>query len=403
MLTTPADGDACYLFALASAAMGRFPAERIWMDRAQVLTPHNAHIRTSQGVARLRQRDIDGAHAAFTSAIARNRNFAAARYQRAIIDLEAMRLASGWADYEWRFTYPAAPGTWRDFPSPLWDGAGPIDGKLLVWAEQSISAQIIFASVLPELELPGGLVVEVDPALVPLFQRSFANAEIVGAETPPNPRLSGDDIAAQIPMGRLCGFRRRAIPDFKRGKSSFLTADADRAIDFMLDLARPEKRTIGLSWRNATRHGPPLTLKRLEPLLRLANTTWVSLEDDGADAEIEAFQAATGIRLKTYRDVDATYDLDTLATLITACDLVVSTDTPVAHLAGGLGRSVWTLLPERRDARWYWFSGHRPRPANFSRWYPSMRLVWSPDEETVEDYVARVSTLLAGAMAKAPA
>ena len=394
ILAAPEDSNASYLFALASAATGAGEAERAWMGYARVLAPRNAQIQTSLGMARLRDRDVDGAHEAFSKAVEYSPNYSAARYQRSIMDLEAMRLAQGWADYEWRFSYPAAPGVWRDFPSPVWDGRSEIDGKLLVWAEQSTSAQIFFCSVLNELDLPGGLVVEVDRDLATLFQRSFPEAEIVIAETPPNPRLSESDIEANIPMGRLCGMNRRSILDFRKSKARYLHADPDLSVDIMLDIAKPEKLTIGIAWRAQTRNGPELTLKQLTPLLKLSDITWVSLEGGEARSEIEAFEQATGIRLTSHPDVDKATDLDGLAALIAACDLVITPDKPVAHIAGGMGRSVWTLLPERFAARWFWFSGHRTHPPKFARWYPSMRLLWRKDAETMDDFVARTADLV---------
>lgn len=402
LVMTPLDANASYLFALASAATGVAKAERAWMSRAHALAPRNAQIQTSLGMARLRDRDIDGAYTAFGKAIEYSPNFAAARYQRSIIDLEAMRLGQGWTDYEWRFSYPAAPGTWRDFPSPVWDGTSAIEGKLLVWAEQSVSAQILFSSVLSELDLPGGLVVEVDPNLEALYRRSFPDAEIVTAETPPNQRLSDSDIAAQIPMGRLCGMNRRSIMDFRKGKARYLTADPDLAVDIMLDVAKPEKRTIGLSWRTKTRGGSHLSLDQLTPMLEIPDITWVSLEDDGARPEIEAFEQATGIRLTSHPDVDATESFDDLAALVAACDLVISPDQPIAHIAGALGRSVWTLLPDRFDARWYWFSEHLKRPPKFARWYPSMRLLWRHDAESLDAYIARTADLVTRALQAPP-
>ena len=397
-MEAPADFAICYLLSLAAASLADHEAERKWIERSLALAPENAHVQTTYGVARLRDRDIDSAHAAFDKAIQFSPNFAAARYNRALIELEATNFPRGWSDYDWRFSYPSAPGVWRDFPSPVWDGARPLDGKLLVWAEQSSSSQILFSSVLRELELPGGLIVEAEAELVPLLRRSLPNAEIVATTSPPDPRLSRDDIAAQIPMGRLCGLKRRAIIDFRNSNYSFLDADAERAIDLMLDLAKPEKRTVGIAWRTLSKNDASLPLALLEPVLRAPNVTWVSLEDESAQPEIQAFEEKTGIRIKTDHGVDTARDLDGLAALISACELVLSVDKPAAHLAGAIGRNVWTLLPSRRMARWYWFSGYRSRPPKYARWYSSMRLVWRIGDEPTSAYIHRVAQLVRGAL-----
>ena len=68
--------------------------------------------------------------------------------------------------------------------------------------------------------------------------------------------------------------------------------------------------------------------------------------------------------------VDCTNELNDFsdtASLIENLDLVISVDTSVAHLAGALGKQVWTLLPFRPDWRWLLDRSDSP-------WYPTMRL-----------------------------
>ncbi|MDA1309000.1 MAG: hypothetical protein O2985_05270 [Proteobacteria bacterium] len=398
MIQTPQDAGACQLLALAQGGLSDRHAERVWLRRALVLFPTSAHIRTLFGVSMLQARDIGAAHASFDQTLIHSPNFAAARYYRALIELEAMHFSRGWSDYEWRFSYPPAPGVWRDFPSPVWDGKSALDGKLLVWAEQSIATQILFASVLPELDLPDGLVIECAAPLTPIFQRALPHTEVVATATPADPRLSASDIAAHIPIGRLCGLRRQSRASFNQ-KVGYLAADSERAIDLMLDLTKPEHRTVGLFWRGAGRNEVGLSLTDLRPLLENAGVTWINLNGDGAVAEIEAFEKQSGIRIRSDHAIDTSADLDGLAALISVCDLIVAVDSPAAHLAGALGRPVWTLLANRTQAHWCWFSGHRLIPPKYSRWYPSMRLAWKLEDESHSAYFDRIGELLRRAIA----
>jgi len=393
MIHTPQDADVCHLLALAQGGLSNRHAERVWLQRALILFPTSAHFRTLFGVSMLEARDVEAAHAAFEQTLIHSPNFAAARYRRALIELEAMHFARGWSDYEWRFSYPLAPSVWRDFPSPVWDGKSALDGKLLVWAEQAISAQILFASVLPELDLPAGLVIECAAPLVPIFQRALPHTEVIATAVPINPRLSASDIAAQIPIGRLCGLRRQSRAAFNQ-KVGYLAANPERAIDLMLDLTKPEHRTVGLFWRDGGRNKVGLSLTDFRPLLENAGVTWINLNGDGAAPEIEAFEKQSVSRIRSDHAIDTSVDLDGLAALISVCDLVVAVDSPAAHLAGALGRPVWTLLPSRTKAHWCWFSGHRIQPPQYSRWYPSMRLVWKQEGESRRTYFDGVGDLL---------
>jgi hypothetical protein len=68
-------------------------------------------------------------------------------------------------------------------------------------------------------------------------------------------------------------------------------------------------------------------------------------------------------------DLDLYGDLEGVAALAAACDLVITASNVTAHVAGALGRPVWLLVPEGNGRLWYWFAGRTDSP-----WYPSMRI-----------------------------
>jgi ADP-heptose:LPS heptosyltransferase len=80
-------------------------------------------------------------------------------------------------------------------------------------------------------------------------------------------------------------------------------------------------------------------------------------------------------------------DADYLAALMTCLDLIISVDTMTAHLAGALGRPVWTLLHHAADWRW------GPHGEN-TRWYPAMRLFRQPAAGDWDAVVHRVARAL---------
>ncbi len=87
------------------------------------------------------------------------------------------------------------------------------------------------------------------------------------------------------------------------------------------------------------------------------------------------------------------FDVDATAALVAGCDLVVTVDTMIAHLAGALGRPTWLLLKHEPD--WRWMPGARDTP-----WYPRMRLYpqrtagdWAPViAEVAQDLAERYAT-----------
>jgi len=106
-----------------------------------------------------------------------------------------------------------------------------------------------------------------------------------------------------------------------------------------------------------------MSLRKLLPLLKIEGVEFVSLQVGPESGQIRRLPAASGITDPTG---DIQHFADTAA-LLMQLDLVISVDTAVAHLAGALGRPVWTMLAFAAD--WRWMLGRTDSP-----WYPTMRL-----------------------------
>jgi hypothetical protein len=126
---------------------------------------------------------------------------------------------------------------------------------------------------------------------------------------------------------------------------------------------------IGIAWRggNPQTRGAlrSIALAELAPLIGVPGVQWVSLQHGAADDEIEALRRNFGIGIAAWPDTGA--DIDELAAMIAALDRVVTIDNTTAHLAGGLGVPVWTLLTRGADWRYGVDGTHMP-------WYPHARL-----------------------------
>lgn len=149
---------------------------------------------------------------------------------------------------------------------------------------------------------------------------------------------------------------------------------------------------VGLSWLSrAERFGElkSVTLRDLQPLLQLPGVKFVDLQYGDTTAEREDLRRRSGIDVQRLPDVDTFNDMDGLAALIRACDLVVTTSNTTAHLAGAVGASTLLMLPFASGRHWCWHEEREDSP-----WYPSMRLfrqglgVWSDIIARVRDAVA---------------
>ncbi|GLR83206.1 hypothetical protein GCM10007856_59240 [Azospirillum oryzae] len=308
---------------------------------------------------------------AFEQAVNADDGAPQARFNRSIALLTLGRLAEGWDDYELGWAVPSGRFPRAEFPQPLWDGRPLGDGRLLVWGEQGLGDEVMFASLIPQLAGEGARVVlDCDARLAPLFARGLPHClphclpgvTVVARGEPPDGRLTAPDVVAQIPAGSLPRLMRRRIEDFAGRQPAFLKADPDRVAELRRRLG-DGRRLIGVSWSSknaAVGHLRSLPLARLAHALERPGVRLVSLQYGDVAAEA----AAAGV---TDPGLDAWGDIDGLAALISAMDLVVSVDNSTVHLAGGLGRPTWALLPH--SAEWRWMQGRHD-----TVWYPSVRL-----------------------------
>ncbi|HYD68020.1 hypothetical protein [Azospirillum sp.] len=288
-------------------------------------------------------------------------------------------LAAGWAAYDRRFALGRAAG--RDLPLPAWRGEDIADKRILVWREQGLGDELMFASLYPDLIARAGHVaLECDPRLTPLFTRSFPAADIRPAGGAPD----GCDL--HVPAGTLPRYLRPTLAHFPDAPAP-LVADPARVSAWRRRLAAlGDGLKVGLSWRG--RRGAPSPFPPLDawaPLLALDGVQAVSLQYDPDDAEVEAVEARFGVRLHRFPDLDLTNDLDGLAALMSGLDLVLTVPTSVGDLAAALGVAVWR---GGWDDDWAMLgTGRRP-------WYPSMRLFLAAPGDGLDEPIRAMTAAL---------
>lgn len=356
-----------------------------WYRRALALAASTSSDYVNVGRMFLDAGRDDEALACYAEALARNAEDAEAHFGRAQVLLAQGNFPAGWPEYEWRLRLP----DWgRGYPhrlaAPRWDG-GRLDGRtLLVHCEQGLGDAIQFVRYLPCVKARGGRVILEAPApLLPLFRR-IPGVDAVTAFSPQTPPPIPYD--QQVPLLSLPGIfatTLSAIP----AAVPYLSAES-RSIARWRRRLRPAAIQVGLVWAasNWTRGLAAKSCRLLdfEPLAHLPAVALYGLQKGAAEAEAAAVPAAW--RIENWGSEFA--DFGDTAAAVAALDLVISVDTAVAHLAGALGRPVWTLLSFPADWRWL-------RARVDSPWYPTMRLFRRERDGTWADVIAAVSAALA--------
>jgi hypothetical protein len=291
---------------------------------------------------------------------------------RAVIELKRGNYARGWQDYGVRAK--SKLNVPRPFRFPEWRGESPAGKRVLVYGEQGLGDEIMFASCVPDLLREAGpCVLDCAPRLAELFARSFPSARVFGTpQRDPAPAWLGavGEVDLQIAIGDLPRRYRRRLEDFP-AHHGYLCPDPDKVVHYRQRLAAlgPGPK-IGLSWRGGTRTSRrdlrSIGLAALAPVVERLPAHWVSLQYTPCADEIAAFRERTGVMVHHWQH--AIDDYDDTAALVTALDAVVSVCTAVVHLAGALGRPALVVVPVA--AEWRYGAAGEAIP-----WYPTVRLL----------------------------
>ena len=298
-----------------------------------------------------------------------------AGYHRAQALLANGDYKNGWVAYETRWEYEATP---RRFSIPVWDGSSLNNRSLLIYAEQGIGDEIMFASCVSEIvSQTRRCVIECDERLVSLFSRSFPLAEVVPSSRIKNEHAENlpENCDLQIAMGSLPRFCRNQATDFPN-RQRYLAADPQLVRNWQARLAElGEGLKVGISWRGGNspeiRKRRSTTLKLWKPILEIPGIQFINLQYGDCAEELDVLRRECGVKIHDWDDANPLRDLEGFTAQISALDGVISIDNSTVHLAGGLGVEVWTLLPFSADFRW--MTGREDSP-----WYPSMRLYRQP-------------------------
>lgn len=367
-------------------------------DEALRLDPAFAKCRYNRANARLSTGDAAGAlgdvEQALRGAVLES-EISMMKLARATIQLCAGRIGEGWDGYEERLAPTFGDVTHFAVDRPRWSPGDDIAGShLAVIGEQGLGDEVMFANVLPDvveaLGENGRLTIAVEHRLVPLFQRSFP-AATVGAHATykvDNHVLRAapfvEDWAAVdrwTPIASLLRGYRRTVEAFP-ARPRYLAADPARVDHWrgVLDgLGGAPK--VGVLWKSlkldAARRRYFSPFDQWKPVLERPGTTFVNLQYGDCTRELDEARAC-GVDIWSPPGIDLKDDLDEVAALTCALDLVIGPANATTNIAAACGAPVWLIStpgawPRLGGDRYPWYPQVRVfTPAAFNRWDPVM-------------------------------
>jgi hypothetical protein len=270
-----------------------------------------------------------------------------------------------------------------------------LEGKrLLVFGEQGLGDEIMFANTLPDLVdavgPSGHLQIAVDGRLVSLFRRTFPEAEIgtlidrrvyhsEGNQVVRFAHFGGEQTKADyyVPIASTLHILRKRVEDFPH--KPVLKPDPERVAHYREILkAGGDAPTIGICWRSmmlgVRRQKYYTTLEAWKPILQTPGVRFINLQYGDCADELKQATAALGVPIEVIEGLDLKLDIDGAAALSAAVDLVISAPTAAAAIAGTVGTEVWFLTacvawPQLGTKEYPWYRKTRAFvPDRFGDW-----------------------------------
>ena len=358
-------------------------------NKALKLKPNLIEAYTNLGCLLQEQGRLDDAITTYKKVLQLQPNHPECHKNIAMVELLMGHFHSGWQRYEYRFQAKDDQGILTAHPScTKWNGEALLPNKkLLLVSEQGLGDTLQFMRYAITLKNRG--------ADVSLCAPQKLHTLIQASGIDPSPL--NQEQANQITKGQwiplLSVARHLEVgPNNPIINEPYIHTSNELTAKWQKILTDEHRPIIGINWQGnplqekTTSAGRSLSLKTFAPLANKSNTTFLSLQKGFGSEQLETCSFKD--RFVSCQDqINETWDFLETAAIIANCDLVITSDTSVAHLAGGMGKTTWLLLKKVPDWRW-------ALEGDTTFWYPSMRLFRQNEQGNWNEVMERVAEAL---------
>jgi len=371
----------CALGAVAHE-QGRLEDAIVYYRAAVSVKPDDAVVHDDLGSVLLDAGQFDDALDHFRTSLQLKPDYPLAHYHHSLLLLQQGDFERGWPEHEWRWQCSSMSDCAAERP---WDGSPLTDKTLLLHADQGYGDMIQFIRYAALVKERTHTVILRCPArMMPLLGRCRGIDQVFSSQEP----LPAFDCEAHL----------TSLPNIFRTKLGTIPRNvpylfADRSLSEQWAAKLPSAgHRVGIAWQgnpgfqDDNRRSIPLT--EFFPLSGLAGVQLISLQKQhGLDQLVPLAGRIHVLRLTGDIDEAVGAFMDTAA-IMSNLDLVITSDTSIAHLAGALGVPVWVALPFVPDWRWMLERSDSP-------WYPTMRLFRQPHPGNWQSVFHDMSSALA--------
>jgi len=349
------------------------------------LKPDFADAHNNLGVALECQGDLNTAKYSYITALNYKPHFPDAIFNLATLMLLNGEYPNGWKNYEWRSRRELDAGKPHALPNcKLWNGESlGADTKLLLVVEQGYGDTLQFMRYVLALQQRGiHTSLCAQPQLHSLIQASGIDA------SPLTPDQANQVTDGQwIPLLSLPK-HLEITPENPIITEPYIHATDELNTKWKTILSAEQKPIIGINWQGnplveqSTLRGRSLPLQSFAPVVTQTNVKLLSLQKGFGSEQLDTCSFKEHF-VSCQDQVNDTWDFHETAAIIANCDLIITSDTAIAHLAGGMGKATWLLLQKFPDWRW-------GLEDDTTFWYPSMLLFRQSKKDDWDEVMLRV-------------
>ena len=281
-----------------------------------------------------------------------------------LLALQMGDFKAGWEGYERRWGSKVFKSPRISTIHPQWERGLGLK-RPIVWTEQGIGDQILYASLIEALAGEVEYVtVLIDIRLANLMQRGCKAKNVTFL--PHNAKIKMSDHDSHIPIASMGKYFINRVSDIQPSVSvGYMKADPHRVEALRRELDLGDAFTVGLAWTSTAPiigEHKSVPLAAFKPILDTPHLKFINLQYGKAQEEGRGYHPNL---ITTH--IDTFFDLENTAALIGLCDLIISPSCATVHLAGAMGKNVLLLDANKL---WYWNN----RLGNESMWYSGVKI-----------------------------
>jgi tetratricopeptide (TPR) repeat protein len=324
--------------------------------RANELQPNDSNYAFSLALCYLFREELDLAMEWLNKATEFSPGNNAARVYTAFVLFLQGKTHEGWEQYEARLDLNEFKGL--NYGRPRWDGNDLEGQPILLLREQGMGDNIQFIRYAKQVAARGGKVVVFAWEQLETLFSTVEGVSVITKGVPEPKHFHRYCPLLSLPY--ILGDNKDAVPDGK----PYMNAPPELIASWREKIEAHPGYRVGLVWRGNSKHVNDRfrssSMKEMTQLLSVTDASFFSLMKDRPDHEVELPEGIVelGSEFNNFTDTAAAME---------CLDLIISVDTSVCHLAGAIGKPVWTMLAKGPDFRWGIEGDKTP-------WYNSMTL-----------------------------